>query len=167
MANISVRPRALQDIIVPYLPSGQGRPRDLNRLAAFFISHFYLSRTGDSYAAENLVGAMVGYLLTILTPEPIVDQDTLKESLQTSGINVDFVAVSPREIKLLMQEEPRCQDLIDRIGHWATIQDNDDVWACLGGIILLTIGKQVNPDGYNNWFTKRCTPLPDLWEIQT
>lgn len=86
MANISLRPKVPKEIIVPYLSSGRGRDKDLNRLAAFFISHYYVSRTGESYEAENLVGAMIGYLMTILNPEPLVNQDVLKSSRKLESI---------------------------------------------------------------------------------
>lgn len=157
MANISLRPKDPKDIIVPYLLSGRGRVKDLNRLAAFFISHYYVSKTGESYEAENLVGAMVGYLMTILNPEPMVNQDVLKSSLQLAGINITYANVSPGDIKILLAQEPRCQDLLQRLGRLRDFEETGDIWACLGGVILLAIGKQVNPDGYTNWFTKRCT----------
>lgn len=65
--------------------------------------------------------------------------------------------VSPGDIKTLLAQEPRCQDLLQRLGRVRGFDETGDIWACLGGVILLAIGKQVNPDGYTNWFTKRCT----------
>lgn len=54
--------------------------------------------------------------------------------------------------------------MVARMGHWDDFIENDDVWACLSAVILLAIGKQVNPEGYTNWSTAFAGTLgnPDI-----
>jgi hypothetical protein len=124
---------------------------------AYYYSLFCLS-TGDTAPSKvTLAAAMLGLLFNVVDPTRILGGNAeLYGHCNKAGFIPNFVIVNNEEDIANLAMENRVQNFLDKFGNGATLFLNDQSQQLVMlGPILLTIGKNIQVEGYAGWITRR------------
>lgn len=137
----------------PIVPS---RRRNMS-LLAYAISKFYPLIPLDDITNEDFLVGLASIILACTNFSINPQWDELKNAMKTSMININFVPITPGEINDLQTRDPGLKELQKLFGaaNYVNLIENSEAFLIIGSIILVTIGKNIDPRYYDKWVANR------------
>jgi len=166
--EISARTRPPQQVIarsIPIVPpvvhiQWPSPNLDTPQLRAILLAKAYSAFFHDPLevlSKYDLVAAMASMLTNILDPNQVLREGQLITAFQDAGMDVLFEEYETAEQVYALLNDPKVRkffDLFQGDAFYVFRHERDQQILCVG-IILLTIGKSVNPDNYDGWIKNR------------
>lgn len=152
---------AITDVVMPQVyiqwPSDNINTPELRSiLLAKAYSYFYVPKN-EIPSPMALMGAIASLLSNVLEPRFVFRGEELATAFAEAGMLAGITYYRTEEEVLDLLNDPRVTaffELFSPHNRNLFIHHRDQQILCIG-IILLTIGKSVNPDNYNGWITNR------------
>jgi len=111
----------------------------------------------EQLSKYNLAAAIGSMYTNILDPNQVSREGQLRTVFGEAGMDLVFVEYNTAEQVYQLLNDPKVQQFFDMFqGDAFRIYRNErDQQILCVGIILLTIGKSVNPDNYDGWIKNR------------
>lgn len=155
VTETQIKPIRKRTIYVYYLGNHVSTIRVNNKMLAYHIAQFYPDSDERRALAPELVAAIIGILLNILEPRATLDAGSFHANFLLAGYMLEARVITPPELHELCEMDERYEKFTNLFEQFETILPERDIFLVLSGVLLLTIGKQVNPEGFQNWYTKR------------
>jgi hypothetical protein len=126
------------------------------QLRSILLAKAYSSFYPDEMEATSSFSLMGGIasMLTNLVPPKFVDRDgQLQAAFIQAGMNLVVDPYHTEEEVLELLNYPKVIEFLDKFegDNIILYRDHSDQQILMVGIILLTLGKNVNPDNYTGW----------------
>jgi len=105
----------------------------------------------------HMAAGLASMLANLLNPDNVERRGELRDSFHKSGFNIvrwEFNTAAEVEGLLLDPQVRAFFDLFDVPDQAQFLAERDEQILCIG-ILLLTMGKDVNPDNYDGWIANR------------
>ena len=125
-------------------------------LLAKAYSNFYPPQ-GESPSPMALMGAIASLMTNVLEPRFVLRGQELFSDFTAAGMNARLTEYNTPEEVIVLLNDPRVQAfyaLFSTENRELYVHHRDQQILCTG-IILLAIGKGVNPDNYEGWINNR------------
>ena len=108
-------------------------------------------------SAYALMGGMASFLTNMLYPRQVLRDGELQNAFYRAGMTLVLDHIVTEDQVRVISRDPRVREFMNKFDHPAQVQfteERDQQILCVG-IILLTIGKSVNPNNYDGWIKNR------------
>uniref|UniRef100_A0AAT9JFM3 Nucleocapsid protein n=1 Tax=Macrotermes bellicosus lispivirus 1 TaxID=3133480 RepID=A0AAT9JFM3_9MONO len=125
-------------------------------LLAKAYSNFYPPQ-GEAPSPMALMGSIASLMINVLDPRFVIRGEELFAAFTSAGMTARLVSYNTPDEVIELLNDPRVQAfyaLFSEENRELYVHHRDQQLLCIG-IILLTIGKSVNPDNYEGWINNR------------
>jgi hypothetical protein len=131
----------------------------------------YYPVEGHDMASYEAPQTMVSLICSIVNYTEVMNNRQLMAGFLEAGLEVDFALYETQEqLRELLSHEGVLR-FVAKIGGEDVFQDqyltDMKVQLILAGVILLTLGKHVNPQGYEGWFQNRVNTFGGVLGVAT
>lgn len=126
-------------------------------LLAYAVSKFYPTKALDDIPNEDFLTGLASIVLACANFNVNPQWDELKAAMRTATVQIEFAPITPRELMGLQATDEGIKELqkIFSIGTYVKLIEHSEAFLVIACIILLTLGKNIDPRYYDKWVMNR------------